>query len=46
MNLPRGRWLAEFLLIVVGVLAALWVGDWSEARSDRALEQHLLQGIR
>ncbi len=46
MNVPRGRWLAEFLLIVVGVLAALWVDDWREARSDRALEQHLLLGIR
>ena len=46
MNVPRGRWLAEFLLIVVGVLAALWVDDWREARSDRALEQHLLQDIR
>lgn len=46
MSAKRGRWLGEFVLIVIGVLAALAVDDLREARSDRALERHLLQGIR
>lgn len=40
-----GRWAAEFILIVIGVLAALAVDDWRQRRTDRALEQHLLTGI-
>ena len=35
----------EFLVVVVGILAALAVGDWTEARRDRALEQHLLASL-
>ena len=42
----RFSWTGEFVIVVVGVLAALWVDDWREARSDRALEIHLLEGIR
>lgn len=42
----KGRWLAEFILIVVGVLAALAVDDWREDRADRAVELYLVQGIR
>jgi hypothetical protein len=41
-----GRLVGEFVLIVVGVLAALAVDDWRESRGDRAMEQYLLQGIR
>lgn len=40
------RWLGEFILIVVGVLTALAVNDLNQARDDRALEGHLLAGIR
>ena len=39
---PRGpawrRYLGEFLVIVVGVLAALWVEEWRDYRTDRDLE--------
>jgi len=45
-TLRRGRLLAEFILIDVGVLAALAVDDWRESQADRASEEHLLQGIR
>ena len=46
MSVKRGRLLGEFVIVVVGVLAALWVDDWREARSDRELETHLLEGLR
>jgi len=35
----------EFLMIVVGILAALAVDDWRQSRSDRALEEHLLASL-
>ena len=35
----------EFLVVVVGILAALAVDDWSQARSDRGLEEHLLTSL-
>ena len=35
----------EFIVIVVGVLAALAVDDWRQARGDRALEEHLLTSL-
>ncbi len=46
MSVKRGRLLGEFVIVVVGVLAALWVDDWREARADRSLEFHLLEGLR
>jgi hypothetical protein len=42
----RARWVAEFIMIVVGVLSAFAVNDWSEERADRNLEIHYLTGIR
>ncbi len=33
------RALGEFALIVVGVLVALWVNDWNQARQERARER-------
>ncbi|MDA0329933.1 MAG: hypothetical protein O2958_13120 [Gemmatimonadetes bacterium] len=36
----------EFLVIVVGVLAALAVDDYRDVRADRTFEAHLLSGIR
>ena len=40
VNAPSGRRaLAEFALIVVGVLVALWVSDLNQARLDRARER-------
>ena len=36
----------EFIVIVVGVLAALAVDDWRQSRADRALENHLLSSLR
>ena len=35
----------EFIVIVVGVLAALAVDDWRKTRADRALENHLLTSL-
>lgn len=40
-----GRLGLEFLVVVVGILAALAVDDWSQGRSDRRLEEHLLISI-
>ncbi len=39
------RALGEFALIVVGVLVALWVNDWNQARLDRARERTDLQQL-
>lgn len=39
------RFALEFALIVFGVLVALAVDDWRQARADRATEQYILQGI-
>ncbi len=36
------RWAAELLVIVVGVLVALGVDDWREAKRERALEHYVL----
>ena len=35
----------EFLVVLVGILAALGVDDWRQARSDRQLEEHLLTSL-
>jgi len=35
----------EFVVVVVGILVALAVDDWRQARADRALEQHLLTSL-
>ncbi|MDH3208440.1 MAG: hypothetical protein OEO79_17695 [Gemmatimonadota bacterium] len=35
----------EFLVVLVGILAALGVDDWRQARSDRQLEQHLFTSL-
>jgi hypothetical protein len=40
-----GRAATEFLVVVVGILAALAVDDWRQARSDRELEEHLLTSL-
>jgi hypothetical protein len=40
-----GRLGLEFLVVVVGILSALAVNDWSQARSDRELEEHLLTSL-
>jgi hypothetical protein len=36
----------EFIVIVIGVLVALAVDDWRQARADHALEKHLLSSLR
>jgi hypothetical protein len=45
VNDRRGRWVAEFVLVVLGVLAAFAVENWRQSRSDASVEQHLLEGI-
>jgi hypothetical protein len=40
------RLLAEFTIIVVGVLVALAVDDYRNERADRGLEEHLLVRLR
>jgi len=39
------RLLAEFFIIVVGVLAAMAVNNWNDARKDRQTEAEYLAGI-
>jgi hypothetical protein len=41
----RGRWVAEFVLVVVGVLAAFAIDNWRQSRTDTTVERHLLEGI-
>ena len=49
--MAQGRWasgrrfVGEFLVIVIGVLVALWVEGWREDRSDRDLEQLYLARV-
>lgn len=45
VNLYR-RWVGEFVVIVLGILAALAVDSWSEERSNRILEQEYLARIK
>ena len=40
------RWLGEFVVIVLGILAALAVDNWSTDRHDRNLEQEYLARIK
>ena len=40
------RWLGEFVVIVLGILAALAVDNWSTERNDRILEQEYLARIQ
>lgn len=35
----------EFVVVVVGILAALAVDDWRQSREDLALEEHLLTSL-
>ena len=42
LNFDPRRALAEFLVIVTGVLVALAVDDWRESRQERETERHLL----
>lgn len=35
----------EFVVVVLGILAALAVDEWRQARADRALEEHLLSSL-
>lgn len=39
---PRGRIVAEFFLVVMGVLAALMVDTWMEERQDDNLRQEYM----
>ncbi len=39
LAMPRGRIVGEFILIVLGVLAAMMVDTWIEARNDDNLRQ-------
>lgn len=39
------RWVREFVVIVLGVLVALWVSDWSQTRQDRQRERIDLQQL-
>ena len=39
------RWVGEFVVIVLGVLAALAVDSWSEERNNRVLEREYLARI-
>jgi hypothetical protein len=39
------RWVGEFVVIVLGILAALAVDSWSEERNNRILEQEYLVRI-
>jgi hypothetical protein len=45
MSGRSGRWVAEFVLVVVGVLAAFGIENWRQSRSDISVEGHLLEGI-
>ena len=45
VNLYR-RWAGEFVVIVLGILAALAVDSWSEERNNRILEQEYLARIK
>ncbi len=40
------RWAGEFVVIVLGILAALAVDSWSEQRDNRSLEQEYLSRIK
>ncbi len=49
MNLVKINWrqaAPEFVIIVVGVLAALAVGQWADYRNDRELEVEYLDRLR
>ena len=35
----------EFAIVALGVLAALWVGNWNSDRNDRELEQRYMQSL-
>jgi hypothetical protein len=37
--------IGEFVVIVVGVLMALWVDDWRARRADQALARHLVESV-
>ena len=39
------RVLGEFVVIVLGVLVALWVNGWAEERQDRVAEQDFLERL-
>ena len=41
-----GRFAGEFIVIVLGVLAALAVDSWSEDRNDRVLEENYLSRLK
>ncbi len=45
-NIDIRRWAGEFGVIVLGVLAALAIDDFRDARSERELATYLLDGIR
>jgi hypothetical protein len=44
-RIPWPRLVAEFLVIVVGVLVALGVDQWVQDRQDRALEAEYLERL-
>jgi hypothetical protein len=45
VQIPWPRLVAEFLVIVVGVLVALGVDQWAQGRSDRSLEAEYLERL-
>ncbi len=44
-DMKPARALAEVVVIIVGVLTALWVDEWREERDERVLEAQYLQGL-
>ena len=44
-DMKPARALAELVVIIVGVLTALWVDEWREERDERVLEAQYLQGL-
>lgn len=41
-RMPWGALAAEFVVVVAGILGALWVDEWRDGREDAALEQAYL----
>ena len=44
-SLPWGRLAAEFVVIIVGVLTALWVDELRQARADHSVELAYIEGL-
>lgn len=44
-RVPWAKFLGEFLIIVVGILVALFVDRWNEARKENELERRYLESL-